>query len=122
MPQSIPFAALNETDVREEIIAPLLRRLDYRSGSHNNIIREQFLRYPKLSLGRKVPHRDPELRGKADYILEVDKRAGYWSSYRTRTQVYSSYYRRRYTLREEQPEFARTQRTSNSYSRRRCRT
>ena len=74
MPEPIPFATLNETDVREEIIAPLLRRLGYRSGSQNNIIREQSLRYPRLSLGRKDTKKDPELRGKADYILEVDKR------------------------------------------------
>jgi Type I restriction enzyme R protein N terminus (HSDR_N) len=74
MPDPIPFATLNETDVREEIIAPLLRKLGYRSGTRNNIIREQSLRYGRLSLGRKDPKKDPELRGKADYILEVDKR------------------------------------------------
>jgi hypothetical protein len=44
------------------------------SGSENNIIREQSLRYPKLSLGLKNPKKDPELRGKADYILEVKGR------------------------------------------------
>jgi hypothetical protein len=49
----------------------LLRHLGYKSGSENNIIREQLLRYPKVSLGRKDPKKDPELRGKADYILEV---------------------------------------------------
>src|SRR5712692_1194115 len=41
------------------------------TGSRNNIIREQSLRYPRNSLGRKDPKKDPELRGKADYILEV---------------------------------------------------
>lgn len=70
----LPFEKLNETDVREEIIAPLLRRLGYRAGSKNNIIREQSLRYSKRSLGLKNPKTDPELRGKADYILEVERR------------------------------------------------
>lgn len=61
----------NEADVREEIIAPLLRALGYRSGTENNIVREQSLRYPKSSLGRKSTAKDPELRGVADYILDV---------------------------------------------------
>jgi hypothetical protein len=70
----LPFEKLNETDVREEVIAPLLRQLGYKAGSENNIIREQSLRYPKISLGLKNPKKDPELRGKADYILEVGSR------------------------------------------------
>lgn len=64
------FDDLNETDVREEIIAPLLRELGYRSGTQNSIIREQALSYPQLSLGRKKKT-DPILRGRADYICEV---------------------------------------------------
>jgi len=70
----IDFEQLNESDVREEVIAPLLRRLGYRSGTVNNIIREQSLslRYPKAFLGRKKPTTDPVLRGKADYICEVE--------------------------------------------------
>jgi type I site-specific restriction endonuclease len=70
----LPFERLNETDVREEIIAPLLRQLGYQTGSRNDVIREQSLRYPKISLGIKKPKKDPELRGKADYILEVNGR------------------------------------------------
>lgn len=70
----LSFERLNETDIREEVIAPLLRRLGYSSGTTNDVIREQSLRYPNLSLGRKDPKKDPELRGKADYILEVSKR------------------------------------------------
>ncbi len=62
----------NEADVREEIIAPLLRHFGYRARSCANIIREQSLRYPREFLGRKNPHRDPPLRGRADYILDVD--------------------------------------------------
>lgn len=67
---SYDFDNLNETDVREEIIAPLLRELGYRSGTENDIIREQLLKYPREYLGRKKEN-DPMLRGKADYICEV---------------------------------------------------
>ena len=68
------FDQLNETDVREEIVAPWLRSLGYRSGTEHNIRRELYLRYDRLALGRKKGERDPELRGKADYVLEAGKR------------------------------------------------
>lgn len=68
------FDQLNETDVREEIIAPWLRCLGYRTGTEHNIRRELSLRYEKLSLGRKKIDRDPVLRGKADYVLEAGGR------------------------------------------------
>lgn len=73
MPENdnIDFTRLNETDVREEIIAPLIRELGYRSSTEHNVLREQSLRYPRLSLGRKDTRKDPLLRGKADYILEA---------------------------------------------------
>ncbi len=64
------FQQLNETDIREEIIAPLLRYLGYRSGTEHNVIREQSLSYPKSFLGRKK-NTDPILRGRADYICEA---------------------------------------------------
>jgi len=64
---------MNETDVRENIIAPLLKELGYKHSSSNDIITEQTLRYPKQFLGRKKKS-DPQLRGKADYILEVENR------------------------------------------------
>lgn len=64
------FDSMGETDVREEIIAPLLRYLGYGSSTSNNIIREQHLSYPQLSLGRRKPT-DPYLRGKADYICDA---------------------------------------------------
>ncbi len=66
------FNVFNEADVREEILAPILKKLGYEPGTRNNLIREQSLRYPKSFLGRKNPHKDPELRGIADYVLEVD--------------------------------------------------
>jgi hypothetical protein len=70
----VDFSQLNETDVREEIIAPLVRELGYRSASEHNVLREQSLRYPRAFLGRKNPDRDPLLRGKADYILEAGRK------------------------------------------------
>jgi hypothetical protein len=72
--ESYDFSKLSESDIREEIIAPLLRYLGYRSGTSANVIREQSLslRYPKASLGRKNPKKDPELRGRADYICKID--------------------------------------------------
>lgn len=71
MPLLFDFDRLNETDVREEILQPLIRRLGYQSSTSNNVIREQSLRYPKSFLGRKTKQ-DPILRGKADYILEAE--------------------------------------------------
>ena len=68
----IDFENLNEADVREEILAPLLRDLGYRSGTRFDVIREQSLRYPKISLGLKNPAKDPLVRGKADYVCEID--------------------------------------------------
>lgn len=64
------FDSMGETDVREEIIAPLLRHLGYRSSTPNNVIREQHLSHPQLSLGRRK-RTDPHLRGKADYICDA---------------------------------------------------
>jgi Type I restriction enzyme R protein N terminus (HSDR_N) len=68
------FEQFNETDVREEVIAPWLRTLGYRSATQHNILREQSLRYPRVFLGRKNSSKDPLLRGKADYILEAGRR------------------------------------------------
>jgi hypothetical protein len=70
------FDKMGETDVREEIIAPLLRHLGYRSGTQFDVIREQHLTYSRIQLGREKAT-DPPLRGKADYICEV-RRAIRW--------------------------------------------
>lgn len=67
------FGRMNETDVREAIVFPVIRQLGYRHSSANDIITELSLRYPKQFVGRKKKS-DPDLRGKADYILEVDRR------------------------------------------------
>ena len=72
--EPLQFEKLNETDIREEIISPLIRVLGYRSGTDNNVIREQSLRYPRAFIGRKNGKKDPLLRGKADYILEANRK------------------------------------------------
>ncbi|MDH1291387.1 type I restriction enzyme HsdR N-terminal domain-containing protein [Comamonas terrigena] len=67
------FDAYNETDVREELIAPFLRHLGYRTGTEHNIRRELTLTYDRLSLGRRK-EKDPILTGKADYICTAGGR------------------------------------------------
>jgi hypothetical protein len=68
------FDKLNETDVREEVIAPLIRFLGYRSDSEHNVLRELPLKYPLVFLGRKDTKKDRALRGKADYVLEAGRK------------------------------------------------
>lgn len=65
------FDDMNETDVREMIVRPLLVRLGYEHGTPHNIRTEQTFRYAKAFLGRKNAKNDPLLTGRADYILEV---------------------------------------------------
>ena len=47
------FASMNETDVREVIVRPLIESLGYRHGAEEYIRTEQTLRYAKAFLGRK---------------------------------------------------------------------
>jgi hypothetical protein len=68
---------MNETDVREMIVRPLIESLGYRHGTEANIRTEQTLRYGMAFLGRKNPKRDPDLVGRADYICEVIS-FGHW--------------------------------------------
>jgi hypothetical protein len=65
------FDTMNEADVREIIVRPLLHRLGYQHGTEANIRTEVTLRYGKTFLGRKQPNKDPDLVGRADYICEV---------------------------------------------------
>jgi hypothetical protein len=65
------FDTMNETDVRETVVRPLIERLGYQHGTEANIITEKTLRYEKAFLGRKNPKKDPPLVGRADYICEV---------------------------------------------------
>lgn len=69
--KELHFDQMNEADVREELLAPLLDHLGYRSGTEGNVFRELSLRYPRSFLGRKKLKTDPYLRGRADYVLEV---------------------------------------------------
>jgi hypothetical protein len=69
--KEMDFDGWSEADVREEILAPLVRKLGYRKGSENNVSRETTLRYDRNFLGRKKPKSDPKLRGHPDYICEV---------------------------------------------------
>ena len=64
------FDQMNETDVREDIISPLLYKLGYKKGTKFDIARAQPLKYPRKILGLKKKT-DPILRGEADYICYV---------------------------------------------------
>ena len=68
---------LNEQAVREEIIAPLLKALNYRAGGENDIRYELKLHYPRESLGRKKPDKDPPQRGDADYVCYAGGRVAW---------------------------------------------
>lgn len=68
---ALNFDGMNETDVREIIVRPLLHRLGYSYGAEANIRTEVTLKYPSAFLGRKKPGKDPKLAGRADYICEV---------------------------------------------------
>lgn len=62
---------MNEADVREEIVRPLLTRLGYRHGADAYVKSEFSLSYSQAFLGRKNPSKDPVLRGRADYVCGV---------------------------------------------------
>ncbi len=68
---------MNEMDVRELIVRPLLHQLGYRQGTEANIETEKVLRYKKIFLGRKNPDKDPDLVGRADYTCKVLSYAGW---------------------------------------------
>lgn len=68
---SLNFSTLNETDVREGIIAPFLKELGYETGTVNDIRRAVSLRYPYDHLGRKKRGKDRPLKGEADYVMTL---------------------------------------------------
>lgn len=70
-------STLSEAAVREEIIAPVLKELGYRSNSANDIRYELNLRYPRDFLGHKKPTTDPPIRGKADYVCYAGGRVAW---------------------------------------------
>lgn len=69
------FFTCNESDVREDFIAPLLRILGYSKNTVNNIVREKTLQLtePFQRLGREKVRVDyvPTIRLKAFWILEA---------------------------------------------------
>jgi hypothetical protein len=65
------FDAMNETDVREVIVRPILEKLGYAHNTPANIRTEVPLRYEKAFLGRKKPSKDPPLAGRADYVCDA---------------------------------------------------
>lgn len=69
----IDLERLNETDIREDFAMPLITALGYATQTSNDILREQNLtiKYPHIFLGRKNPKKDPIIRGKPDYTLNV---------------------------------------------------
>jgi hypothetical protein len=64
---------INEAGIREEIIAPILRRPHYSFRGLHDIRYEVTLAYPHDSLGRKKKS-DPVLIGKPDYICRAGGR------------------------------------------------
>lgn len=68
-PRQLNFDLFNESDVRGELLDPMLRALGYQAGTENNILREGLLRYRFLFLGRKKPTDHP-ITGKPDYVME----------------------------------------------------
>ena len=71
------FENMNETDVREEIVRPLISRLGYRHGTEAYVQTEVRLSYGAAFLGRKDPKKDPLLQGRPDYVCGVVA-AGRW--------------------------------------------
>ena len=70
MPDNIPFETMNETDVREAILRPLLHDLGWRIGTKATIRTEITLTYRRAFLGHKKD-KDPDLVGRADYICDL---------------------------------------------------
>jgi hypothetical protein len=71
MSQCRNFDSMNETDVREVIVRPLIESLGYGRDAETRILTEKRLRYDRSFLGHKKPKKDPPLVGRADYICEV---------------------------------------------------
>ena len=69
LPNELPN--LNEQDVREEILAPILNALGYSSFGLNQINRERVIRYPFRYLGRKGKKGEIALSAKPDYELDA---------------------------------------------------
>lgn len=65
---SLNDSEFKEDSVREEIIAPILRKLDYSSSGVNKIVRSRSLVHPYVNIGSKIY----KVNIIPDYILEID--------------------------------------------------
>ncbi|MGJ7536168.1 MULTISPECIES: hypothetical protein [unclassified Variovorax] len=63
------FDAMNEADVREEVIAPLIKAMGYRTGTENNVLRELSLTYSRVQLGREKAN-DPPVEFRRSLTLD----------------------------------------------------
>lgn len=61
---------MNETDVREAIVRPLLITLGWARGTYADILTEYPLTYGHYFLGHQKAS-DPVIRGKADYVCQL---------------------------------------------------
>lgn len=62
---------MNETDVRELIVRPLIHRLGYELGTSCNVRTEVRLTYDQRILGRRKPRTDHRMGGFVDYVCDV---------------------------------------------------
>ena len=65
------LGAMNEADVREIIVRPLISALGYSNGMEAYVRSERTLRYDRAFLGRQNSKKDPPLVGRADYECGV---------------------------------------------------
>jgi hypothetical protein len=72
---SLCFEAMNETDVREIVVRPIIEALGYEPGAEAYVRSERTLRYGHAFLGRPNPSKDPVLTGRADYECGVTAHA-----------------------------------------------
>lgn len=62
-----------ESSVREEIITPILKKLNYKAFGRNRIIREKSITHPFVKTGSG----NREITNFPDYLLEVNKQYGW---------------------------------------------
>lgn len=65
------LGTMNEADVRETIVRPLISALGYSNGADAYVRTERTLRYDRAFLGRQNQRKDPPLVGRADYECGV---------------------------------------------------
>lgn len=66
------LSKFNEQSLREYVLTPITNYLGYKPGTKNDVRTDVLVTYPRISLGRKKG-KDPILRGKADYVYEIER-------------------------------------------------